>query len=45
MEYAINTSPFIFNETNIIEIVAASEVGQYVAKEFLVNNWQAVSER
>ncbi|XP_006913361.1 aminopeptidase Q [Pteropus alecto] len=45
MEYAITTSPFIFNETNIIEIVAASEVGQYVAKEFLVNNWQAVSER
>ncbi|XP_007952718.1 aminopeptidase Q [Orycteropus afer afer] len=45
MEYAITTSPFNFNETNIIEAVAASEVGRYIAKEFLVNNWQAVSER
>lgn len=45
MEYAITTSPLIFNETNIIEVVAASEVGRYVVKEFLVNNWQAVSER
>ncbi|KAM8777639.1 aminopeptidase Q [Rhynchonycteris naso] len=45
MEYAITTSPFNFNGTNIIEVVAASEVGRYVAKDFLVNNWQAVSER
>ncbi|XP_066238157.1 aminopeptidase Q [Saccopteryx leptura] len=45
MEYAITTSPFNFNDTNIIEVVAASEVGRYVAKDFLVNNWQAVSER
>ncbi|XP_003788948.1 aminopeptidase Q [Otolemur garnettii] len=45
MEYAITTSLFAFNETNIIEIVAASEVGRYIAKDFLVNNWQAVSER
>ncbi|XP_036997687.2 aminopeptidase Q [Artibeus jamaicensis] len=45
MEYAISTSPFSFNDTNIIEVVAASEVGRYVAKDFLVNNWQAVSER
>ncbi|XP_007451280.1 PREDICTED: aminopeptidase Q-like [Lipotes vexillifer] len=45
MEYAITTSPFTFNETNIIEAVAASEVGRYVAKDFLINNWQAVSER
>ena len=45
MEYAISTSPFNFNDTNIIEVVAASEVGRYVAKDFLVNNWQAVSER
>ncbi|PNJ80431.1 aminopeptidase Q [Pongo abelii] len=45
MEYAISTSPFTSNETNIIEVVAASEVGRYVAKDFLVNNWQAVSKR
>ncbi|KAL4678611.1 hypothetical protein H8957_007963 [Semnopithecus entellus] len=45
MEYAISTSPFTSNETNVIEIVAASEVGRYVAKDFLVNNWQAVSKR
>lgn len=45
MEYAITTRPFSFNETNIIEVVAESEVGRYVAKDFLVNNWQAVSER
>ncbi|KAM9252810.1 aminopeptidase Q [Dugong dugon] len=45
MEYAIITSPLNFNETNIIEVVAASEVGRYIAKDFLVNNWQAVSER
>ncbi|XP_006886730.1 PREDICTED: aminopeptidase Q-like [Elephantulus edwardii] len=46
MEYAITASPFNFNETNIIEVVAASsEVGRYIAKDFLVNNWQAVSER
>ncbi|KAF3821456.1 hypothetical protein GH733_009498 [Mirounga leonina] len=45
MEYAITASPFAFNETNIIEVVAASEVGRYIAKDFLVNNWQAVSER
>ncbi|KAK2118206.1 hypothetical protein P7K49_005093 [Saguinus oedipus] len=44
MEYAISASPFTSNETNIIEIVAASDVGWYVAKDFLVNNWQAVSE-
>ncbi|KAM6224299.1 aminopeptidase Q [Rhynchocyon petersi] len=45
MEYAIDTSIFNFNETNIIEVVAASEVGRYIAKDFLVTNWQAVSER
>ncbi|XP_012619157.2 aminopeptidase Q [Microcebus murinus] len=45
MEYAISTSAITFNGTNIIEIVAASEVGQYIAKDFLVNNWQAVDER
>ncbi|XP_025716650.1 aminopeptidase Q isoform X2 [Callorhinus ursinus] len=45
MEYAITASPFAFNETNIVEVVAASEVGRYIAKDFLVNNWQAVSER
>lgn len=45
MEYAIATSPFTFNETNIIQVVAESEVGRYIAKDFLVNNWQAVSER
>uniref|UniRef100_A0A8C8YWR6 Aminopeptidase n=1 Tax=Prolemur simus TaxID=1328070 RepID=A0A8C8YWR6_PROSS len=45
MEYAITTSPFTFNGTNVIEIVAASEVGRYIAKDFLVNNWQAVGER
>lgn len=45
MEYAISTSPFTSNETNVIEIVAASEVGRYVAKDFLVDNWQAVSKR
>uniref|UniRef100_A0A8D2CV39 Aminopeptidase n=1 Tax=Sciurus vulgaris TaxID=55149 RepID=A0A8D2CV39_SCIVU len=45
MEYAIATSPFTFNETNVIETVAASEAGRCIAKDFLVNNWQAVSER
>lgn len=45
MEYAITGSPFTFNETNVIEVVAASEVGRYIAKDFLVNNWQAVGER
>ncbi|XP_053423121.1 aminopeptidase Q [Nycticebus coucang] len=45
LEYAITTSLFAFNETNVIEIVATSEVGRYIAKDFLVNNWQAVSER
>ncbi|XP_059549821.1 aminopeptidase Q [Myotis daubentonii] len=45
MEYAITTYSFNFNETNIIEVVAAFDVGRYVAKDFLVNNWQAVSER
>ncbi|XP_072814086.1 aminopeptidase Q isoform X1 [Vicugna pacos] len=45
MEYAITTSLFSFNETNIIEVVAASEVGRYIAKDFLINNWQAVIER
>ncbi|KAF7468677.1 Hypothetical predicted protein [Marmota monax] len=45
MEYAITTSPFTFNETNVMEAVAASEVGRYIAKDFLINNWQAVIER
>uniref|UniRef100_A0A8C2W2F4 Aminopeptidase n=1 Tax=Chinchilla lanigera TaxID=34839 RepID=A0A8C2W2F4_CHILA len=45
MDYAITGSPFTFNETNVIEAVAASEVGRYIAKDFLVNNWQAVSKR
>ncbi|XP_062045805.1 aminopeptidase Q [Lepus europaeus] len=45
LEYAIIVSPFAFNETNVIETVAASEVGRYIAKDFLVNHWQAVSER
>ncbi|XP_055292318.1 aminopeptidase Q isoform X2 [Moschus berezovskii] len=45
MDYAITVSPFTFNETNVIEAVAASEVGRYVAKDFLINNWQAVSKR
>lgn len=45
MEYAITVSPSPFNDTNIIEVVAASEVGRYVAKDFLINNWLAVSQR
>ncbi|XP_004686552.1 PREDICTED: aminopeptidase Q [Condylura cristata] len=45
LEYAITTSPQTFNETNVIEAVATSEVGRYIAKDFLVNNWQAVNER
>ncbi|XP_076995016.1 aminopeptidase Q [Tamandua tetradactyla] len=45
MEYAITTSLFDINETNVFEIVASSEVGRYVAKDFLVNNWKAVRER
>ncbi|XP_020027157.2 aminopeptidase Q isoform X2 [Castor canadensis] len=45
LEYAITTAPSTFNETNVIETVAASEVGRYIAKDFLVNNWQAVSTR
>ncbi|KAM5260075.1 aminopeptidase Q isoform 1-T1 [Hipposideros larvatus] len=45
MEYAITTSPSTFDERNIIEDVAESEVGQYIVKDFLVNNWQAVNER
>ncbi|KAM5300387.1 aminopeptidase Q [Ctenodactylus gundi] len=45
MEYATTASPHAFNETNVVEAVAASDIGRYVAKDFLVNNWQAVSER
>ncbi|CAH7017408.1 aminopeptidase Q [Phodopus roborovskii] len=45
MEYAITMSPSPFNETNIIEVVASLEVGWYVAKDFLINNWLAVIER
>ncbi|XP_005069193.1 aminopeptidase Q isoform X2 [Mesocricetus auratus] len=45
MEYAITVSPSPFNETNIIQAVAASEVGWYVAKDFLINNWLAVIDR
>lgn len=45
MEYAITTDSFNFKETNIIEFVAAVDVGRYIAKDFLVNNWQAVNER
>ncbi|XP_019506784.1 PREDICTED: aminopeptidase Q [Hipposideros armiger] len=45
MEYAITTSPSTFDERNIIEDVAESEVGRYIVKDFLVNNWQAVNER
>ena len=45
MEYAIAAVPSRFNETNIIDAVAASEVGRYVAKDFLMDNWVAVTER
>uniref|UniRef100_H0UWB5 Aminopeptidase n=1 Tax=Cavia porcellus TaxID=10141 RepID=H0UWB5_CAVPO len=45
MDYAITGSPFTFNETNVIEAVAASEVGRYIAKDFLISNWQGVSKR
>ncbi|XP_041516528.1 aminopeptidase Q [Microtus oregoni] len=45
MEYVVTVNPNPFNKTNVIEAVAASEVGQYVAKDFLLNNWPAVSER
>ncbi|XP_039108534.1 aminopeptidase Q [Hyaena hyaena] len=45
LEYAIMAGPFTFNETNIMEVVAESEVGRYIAKDFLINNWQAVSVR
>ncbi|KAL1773596.1 aminopeptidase Q [Sigmodon hispidus] len=45
MEYAISESPLPSNETNIIQVVATTEVGQYIAKDFLINNWLAVSER
>ncbi|EDM14408.1 rCG46602 [Rattus norvegicus] len=45
MEYDITVFPSRFNETNLIEVVAESEVGRYVAKDFLINNWVAVYER
>ncbi|XP_008823498.1 aminopeptidase Q [Nannospalax galili] len=45
MEYAITLPPSTFSEANVMEIVAASEVGRYVAKDFLVNNWPAVGKR
>ncbi|XP_038188055.1 aminopeptidase Q [Arvicola amphibius] len=45
MEYVVTVNPNPFNETNVVEAVAASEVGQYVAKDFLLNNWVAVTER
>lgn len=45
MEYDITVFPSRFNETNLIEVVAESEVGWYVAKDFLINNWVAVYER
>nr|XP_038953136.1 aminopeptidase Q isoform X3 [Rattus norvegicus] len=44
MEYDITVFPSRFNETNLIEVVAESEVGRYVAKDFLINNWVAVYE-
>lgn len=44
MGYSITVVPFHFNDTNIIEAVAASEVGRYVAKDFLMDNWVAVTE-
>ncbi|KAK7831379.1 hypothetical protein U0070_024667 [Myodes glareolus] len=45
MAYVVTVNPNPFNKTNVIEAVAASEVGQYVAKDFLLNNWAAVWER
>lgn len=44
MEYAITAVPSNFSETNIIVVVATSEVGRYIAKDFLMDNWVAVTE-
>jgi aminopeptidase Q len=45
MEYAITAVSSNFSETNIIVVVATSEVGRYIAKDFLMDNWVAVTER
>ncbi|XP_048190191.1 aminopeptidase Q [Perognathus longimembris pacificus] len=45
MEHAMTASPSTLNDTNVMEIVAGSEVGWFVAKDFLINNRQAVVER
>ncbi|XP_069887616.1 aminopeptidase Q isoform X2 [Dipodomys merriami] len=52
MEHAITGSPaqtndtdFTATDTNVLEIVAGSEVGLYVAKDFLLSHRQAVVER
>ncbi|XP_049628695.1 aminopeptidase Q [Suncus etruscus] len=45
LQYAITTSSFDLNETNVMEAVAVSEVGRYIVKDFLVDHWQVVSER
>ncbi|XP_051019163.1 aminopeptidase Q [Acomys russatus] len=44
MELDITGSLSYFNNTSVIEIVADSEVGRLVAKDFLMNNWEAVSK-
>ncbi|XP_038625816.1 aminopeptidase Q [Tachyglossus aculeatus] len=45
LHYSLNQSLIETNETNIIELVAATEVGWHIAKEFLLTNWKAVNER
>uniref|UniRef100_A0A6I8NKZ5 Aminopeptidase n=1 Tax=Ornithorhynchus anatinus TaxID=9258 RepID=A0A6I8NKZ5_ORNAN len=45
LHYSLNQSLIETNETNIIELVAATEVGWHIAKEFLLTNWKAASWR
>ncbi|XP_074060003.1 aminopeptidase Q [Macrotis lagotis] len=45
MEYSLDENLFINEASNILTNVASSEVGRLVAKEFLINNWQAVNKR
>ncbi|XP_043853706.1 aminopeptidase Q [Dromiciops gliroides] len=45
MEYALNDKLFSSEAPNIFKSVAETEIGRLVAKDFLIDNWQAVKER
>ncbi|XP_068943855.1 aminopeptidase Q [Petaurus breviceps papuanus] len=45
MKYALDENLFGSESPRIFESVAATEVGRLVAKDFLIDNWQAVMEK